>query len=202
MSNRGHCSDSERFISTCKDLQEHGRHPKSLQDSLRRRYCVPRCVPRFSDNLAKLIDWLRRSSKLRVTSHKETLRDRWTERLGRPHSRGQLSYFPHLRLRPHLPPRLPKSGPPRPVGRVGYSADGSAINDGAADNKVYELVHDHSNMSGADVVAALKQFGTKYGPDDKEPAWGGGVDGSRSLPHRKTTRSRNMNCSSTPSKGT
>jgi len=40
------CRDSERFISTCKDLQEHGRHPKSLQDSLRPRYCVPRCVPR------------------------------------------------------------------------------------------------------------------------------------------------------------
>jgi len=40
------CSDSERFISTCNDLQEHGRHPKSLQDSLRHRYCVPRCVPR------------------------------------------------------------------------------------------------------------------------------------------------------------
>src|SRR6266851_2957907 len=59
MSNRDHCSDSERFISTCKDLQEHGRHPKSLQDSLRRRYCVPLCVPRFSGNLAKLIDWLR-----------------------------------------------------------------------------------------------------------------------------------------------
>jgi hypothetical protein len=73
ISNRGHFSDSERFISTCKDLQEHGRHPKSLQDSLRRRYCVPRCVPRFSGNPAKLIDWLRRPSKLRVTSHKETL---------------------------------------------------------------------------------------------------------------------------------
>ncbi len=53
------CRDSERFISACNDLQEHGRHPKSLQDSLRHRYCVPRCVPRFSGNLAKLIDWLR-----------------------------------------------------------------------------------------------------------------------------------------------
>src|SRR5216684_6547123 len=42
------CRDSERFISTCNDLQEHGRHPKSFQDSLRHRYCVPRCVPRFS----------------------------------------------------------------------------------------------------------------------------------------------------------
>jgi hypothetical protein len=28
--NRGSCSDSERFISTCNDLQEHGRHHKSL----------------------------------------------------------------------------------------------------------------------------------------------------------------------------
>ena len=39
------CSDSEQFISICKDLQEHGRHPKSLQDSRRHHYCVPRCVP-------------------------------------------------------------------------------------------------------------------------------------------------------------
>ncbi len=36
------CRDSERFISTYNDLQEHGRHPKSLQDSLRHRHCVPR----------------------------------------------------------------------------------------------------------------------------------------------------------------
>jgi len=41
------CRDSERFISTCKHLQEHGRHPKSLQGSLRHCYCVPRCAPRF-----------------------------------------------------------------------------------------------------------------------------------------------------------
>lgn len=47
------CSDSERFISTCKDLQEHGRHPKSLQDSRRHRYCVPRCVPRSSVETAQ-----------------------------------------------------------------------------------------------------------------------------------------------------
>ena len=33
-------------ITTCNDLQKHGRHPKSLQDSLGRRHCVPRCVPR------------------------------------------------------------------------------------------------------------------------------------------------------------
>jgi hypothetical protein len=51
---------------------------------------------------------------------------------------------------------------------VGYSADGPAINDGGADNKVYQLVHDHPNMSGAEVIAALKQYGVKYGPDDKE----------------------------------
>src|SRR5882762_5467345 len=44
ISNRGHFSDSERFISTCNDLQEHGRHPKSLQDTLAHRYCVPRRV--------------------------------------------------------------------------------------------------------------------------------------------------------------
>src|SRR5438552_5222488 len=47
VSSRCLCRDSERFISVCKDLQEHGRHPKSLQGSLRHRYCVPRCVPRF-----------------------------------------------------------------------------------------------------------------------------------------------------------
>src|SRR6266480_117493 len=33
--------DSEQFISTCNDLQEHGRHRKSLQGSLRHHYCVP-----------------------------------------------------------------------------------------------------------------------------------------------------------------
>ena len=35
----------EQFISTCNDLQEHGRHRRSLQGSLRHHYCVPRCVP-------------------------------------------------------------------------------------------------------------------------------------------------------------
>src|ERR1700730_3259645 len=59
MSNRGHFSDSERFISTCNDLQEHGRHPKSLQDSLRNRYCVPRCVPPSCGEIRKLPDGLR-----------------------------------------------------------------------------------------------------------------------------------------------
>ena len=34
------------FISTCNDLQEHGRHPKLLQDNIRHCNCVPRCVPR------------------------------------------------------------------------------------------------------------------------------------------------------------
>ena len=47
VSSRCLCRDSERFISVCKDLQEHGRHPKSLQGSLRHRRCVPRCVARF-----------------------------------------------------------------------------------------------------------------------------------------------------------
>ena len=37
---------SDSYISTCNDLPEHGRHPKSLQGGLRHRYCVPRCVPR------------------------------------------------------------------------------------------------------------------------------------------------------------
>src|SRR6266478_1340228 len=51
------CRDSERFISTCKDLQEHGRHPKSLQVRLRHRYCVPRRVPRaFNSNYRILFE--------------------------------------------------------------------------------------------------------------------------------------------------
>jgi len=62
VANRGRRSDSEGFMSTCNDLQEHGRHPKSLQDSLRHRCCVPRCVPRSSGDLAKLVDWLRGNS--------------------------------------------------------------------------------------------------------------------------------------------
>src|SRR6266566_6337399 len=44
--NGDRCRDSERFISTCNDLQEHGRHPMSLQDNIRHCNCVPRCVPR------------------------------------------------------------------------------------------------------------------------------------------------------------
>src|SRR6266513_6381338 len=59
--NGDRCRDSERFISTCNDLQGHGRYPKSLQDSLRRRYCVPRCVPRIGSNQSALT--LRRASK-------------------------------------------------------------------------------------------------------------------------------------------
>jgi len=51
------CRDSERFISTCKDLQEHGRHPKSLQVRLRHCYCVPRRVPRaFNSNYRILFE--------------------------------------------------------------------------------------------------------------------------------------------------
>src|SRR5580700_10571151 len=49
--NEDRCRDSERFISTCNDLQEHGWHSESLQDSHRHRYCATRCVPRFSGNL-------------------------------------------------------------------------------------------------------------------------------------------------------
>jgi hypothetical protein len=44
---RQRCPVSERFISTRNDLQEHGRHRKSLQGSLRHRYCAPRCVPQL-----------------------------------------------------------------------------------------------------------------------------------------------------------
>src|SRR5260370_2054860 len=44
------CRDSERLISTFKDLQEHGRHRKSLQGSPWHRNCVPRSVPRPAAN--------------------------------------------------------------------------------------------------------------------------------------------------------
>jgi len=51
---------------------------------------------------------------------------------------------------------------------TGFTAEGSAINDNVADNQIYELVHGHPEMTEAQVVAALKQAGIKYGPDDKE----------------------------------
>jgi len=53
--------------SSCLRLA-HGRHPKSLQDMLRHRCCVPRCVPRSSCDLAKLIDSLRRPATIRIVS--------------------------------------------------------------------------------------------------------------------------------------
>jgi hypothetical protein len=49
-----------------------------------------------------------------------------------------------------------------------FGADGPYINDRKAANEVYEIVHANPKMSYAEIVATLKQHGTKYGPNDKE----------------------------------
>ena len=49
-----------------------------------------------------------------------------------------------------------------------FGADGPFINDRKAGNEVYEIVRAHPQMMYAEIVAALKLHGTKYGPDDKE----------------------------------
>lgn len=51
---------------------------------------------------------------------------------------------------------------------ISFGADGSDINDRKADTAIYETVKAHPQMSYAQVVATMKQHGTKYGPDDKE----------------------------------
>jgi hypothetical protein len=49
-----------------------------------------------------------------------------------------------------------------------FAADGSFIDDRKAANEVYEIVRAHPEMTYAEVVATMKQHGTKYGPNDKE----------------------------------
>jgi hypothetical protein len=49
-----------------------------------------------------------------------------------------------------------------------FGADGPYINDHTADNEVYEIVHAHPQITYPEIVAIMKQHGTKYGPDDKE----------------------------------
>lgn len=49
-----------------------------------------------------------------------------------------------------------------------FGADGPLIDDRKGDTEVYEIVHAHPEMTYAQVVATMKQHGTKYGPDDKE----------------------------------
>jgi len=49
-----------------------------------------------------------------------------------------------------------------------FAADGPFINDRTGDNEVYEIVRAHPELTYAQVVATMKQHGTKYGPDDKE----------------------------------
>jgi hypothetical protein len=46
-SNTVGCRD-RRVISTFNDMEEHGRHPKSLEVHHRQRYCVSRCVSRVN----------------------------------------------------------------------------------------------------------------------------------------------------------
>lgn len=51
---------------------------------------------------------------------------------------------------------------------VGFSADGPFINDRKGDNEVYEIVRAHPEMTYAQVVATMKQHGTRYGPEDRD----------------------------------
>jgi len=51
---------------------------------------------------------------------------------------------------------------------VGFGAEGAAINDHVTDNRMYQLLHGHPEITDTQVVATLKQAGMKYGPDDKE----------------------------------
>jgi hypothetical protein len=41
------CRDSLRVLSTSNDMEEHGRHCKSLEVHHGQRYCVSRCVSRL-----------------------------------------------------------------------------------------------------------------------------------------------------------
>jgi hypothetical protein len=49
-----------------------------------------------------------------------------------------------------------------------FGADGPFINDRKADNEAYAIVGAHPQMTYAEVVATLKQHGTKYGPGDRD----------------------------------
>src|ERR1700676_86287 len=49
-----------------------------------------------------------------------------------------------------------------------FTANGPAINDGEANNAVYEVVRSHPEVTDAEIASLLKQSGTRYGPDDKE----------------------------------
>lgn len=51
---------------------------------------------------------------------------------------------------------------------VGFGAEGPAINDPETDNRLHDLFHGHPEIADAQVVAALKQAGMKYGPDDTQ----------------------------------
>ena len=49
-----------------------------------------------------------------------------------------------------------------------FTADGPAIGNREADNKLIDLVNSRPGMSEQDIAAELKRLGAKYGPGDKE----------------------------------
>ncbi len=49
-----------------------------------------------------------------------------------------------------------------------FGAEGPAINDSEADKKIFEIVTAHPEWTEAQVIATIKENGTRYGPNDKE----------------------------------
>jgi hypothetical protein len=49
-----------------------------------------------------------------------------------------------------------------------FTAEGRAISDREADEKIAEIVSAHPEWTEAQVIAAVKENGTKYGPNDRE----------------------------------
>lgn len=49
-----------------------------------------------------------------------------------------------------------------------FNAEGPAVNDGEADKGIFEIVTAHPEWTDEQVIAAIKENGTKYGPNDKE----------------------------------
>lgn len=51
---------------------------------------------------------------------------------------------------------------------MGFTAEGPVIGDRDADNRFEAFVQTHPDMTNAEIVAARKKSGAKYGPDDKD----------------------------------
>lgn len=49
-----------------------------------------------------------------------------------------------------------------------FNAEGPAVNDGEADKRIFEIVTAHPEWTDEQVIAAIKENGTRYGPNDKE----------------------------------